>query len=175
MSDFTELPGDPLDALLRPRLAPASDAFRQRVLARTTALLWRRRRRQSAARVAALALAACIVAVLGMMYGQRPLPPEPALPAVTAAPRTAVPPAETATALEWEAVDHPEQAATLYRVAGDRYLSNEGDLAGAVRCYGNGLSAGAANDLTIDPGDSWLLMAIKDARQKEKRDANRVQ
>jgi hypothetical protein len=124
--------------------------------------------------VAALALAACIV-VVATMYGHRPFPPEPALPAVTAAPPTAVPPDETATALEWEAVDHPERAATLYRAAGDRYLAEEGDLAGAVRCYGNGLSAGAANDLTIDPGDSWLLMAIKDARQREKPDANRVQ
>jgi hypothetical protein len=173
MSDFSELPADPLDALLRPRPVAAPDDFRQRVLARTTVLLRRRRRLKALARVAALA--ACYVAGLATMHGHRPLPPELTLPAVTATSPPAAPPPETATALEWEAVDHPERAAALYRAAGDRYLADEGDPGGAVRCYGNGLSAGAANDLTIDPGDSWLLMAIKDARQKEKRDANRVQ
>jgi len=78
-------------------------------------------------------------------------------------------------ALEWRAIDHPEQAGTAYRAAGDRYLAENADPGAAARCYGSALSAGPAEDLTIDPNDSWLMMAIKDARQKEARDANRLQ
>jgi hypothetical protein len=60
----------------------------------------------------------------------------------------------------------------LYRRAADRYLEEEGDVGSAVRCYGRALDEGGGRDLAIAPGDSWLLMVIKNARQKEKDDAN---
>jgi hypothetical protein len=172
MSDFSEHPTDPLDALLTPEYAPASDAFRLGVLARTTASLRRQRRLSILRRVAALA--ACYVAGLATMYGFRPAPPTHALPAVTAVTPPESSEQDSATALEWKAVDHPDEEAALYRGAGDRYLADENDPKDALRCYSNGLDAGGGDSLAINPSDSWLLIAIKDARQKEKRDASRV-
>jgi hypothetical protein len=171
MSEFFERPADPVDALLAAPSASASDFFQQKVLARTTAVLRRRRRFKQLARLTGLA--ACYVAGLLTMHGSRPVEPLGPAPVVTAA----APPTEAVTALdlEWEAIDHPEQAGTLYRAAGDRYLAVDTDPGAATRCYGNALENGPAEELTIQPTDSWLLMAIKDARQREKQDANRVQ
>jgi hypothetical protein len=61
-----------------------------------------------------------------------------------------------------------EKQAELFRRAGDRYL--EGDnLPSALRCYRLALDCGSEKDLAIAAEDSWLLMSLKDARQKEKR------
>jgi hypothetical protein len=57
----------------------------------------------------------------------------------------------------------------LYVQAGDRYLGEDGDVQSAVRCYGQALNLDDPAVLAIDPKDNWLLMAIKDARKKEKR------
>ncbi len=174
MSDFSERPADPLDALLAPPTARPDEAFRRRVLGRTVGVLRRRRIVRWLTRSAALA--ACYAAGVLTAYALRPAPPPPQVVHVLAPPAPPAP-AGPAPALsqEWEAVDHPDQAAELYRAAGDRYLAEEADPRAAVRCYGNALSAGQAEDLTIGPGDSWLLMAIKDARQRERRDANHLQ
>jgi hypothetical protein len=177
MSDFCERPTDPLDALLALPSTGPDDAFRRRVLESTAGVLRRRRLVRRLTRVAALA--ACYAAGLLTMHVLHPTAPPQAPSAVTAsavpAPvdQPAAPP--SALAEEWEAVDHPDRAGELYRAAGDRYLAEESDPRAAVRCYGNALSAGPVADLTIEPGDSWLLVAIKDARQKERRDANRVE
>jgi hypothetical protein len=74
-------------------------------------------------------------------------------------------------ALEWQALDSPRRRAELYREAGDRYLSAESDPESALRCYTAALDAGAGADRAVAPADSWLLMALKDAREKEKRHA----
>jgi hypothetical protein len=172
MSDFFERQPDPIDALLAPPSIASDDAFRQGVLARTTTVLRRRQRLKRLTRVAALA--ACYVAGLMTMHRIRSVAP-PALRSVVTAPEPPAAAQSSALALEWEAVDSPEQASTLYRTAGDRYLADETDPQAAMRCYGNALSSGSAEDLTVEPSDSWLLMAIKDARQKEKDDAKRVE
>ena len=78
----------------------------------------------------------------------------------------------SATALEWRAFDSHERRAELFRQAGDRYLQQAGDLKSAVRCYRQSLQGALASDLTIKPDDSWLLMALKQAKQKEKQNAN---
>jgi hypothetical protein len=171
MSDFFERRSDPTDALLSSASTPAGDVFRQSVLVRTTAVLRQRRRLRRLARLAALA--ACYVAGLMTMHGPRPVArpdPEPVDASATlpAAPSSAL-------ALEWEALDHPDRGTTLFRAAGDRYLADQADVQAAVRCYGNALDDGSAEDLTIESTDSWLLIAIKDARQREKSDAIRVE
>jgi hypothetical protein len=91
--------------------------------------------------------------------------------------RPAAPPAPElpeAVAVEERAADDDDlkAQAALYRRAGDLYLSAENDPAAAVRCYGNALDAGGEADLSVAPSDNWLLMTIKNARQKEKRHAN---
>jgi hypothetical protein len=39
----------------------------------------------------------------------------------------------------------------------------------ALRCYRNALDA-APEDLDVDATDTWLLMSLKEARSKERRD-----
>jgi hypothetical protein len=172
MSDSYAPRPDPIDDLLAPPTAAVDDVFRQEVLARTTKVLRGRRRLSQLARLAGLA--ACFVAGLVTSHGLRPTEPSAPSPVVARSAPPAVD-ATSALALEWEAIDHPDRAGALYRAAGDNYLAEDADPQAAVRCYGNALSAGSPQDLTIDPSDSWLLMAIKDARQKETRDANRLQ
>jgi hypothetical protein len=62
-------------------------------------------------------------------------------------------------------------AAVLLR-AGDHFLNEEGDPAAALRCYSGALNAGSEDDAKFSPDDNWLLMAIKNAREKEARHAN---
>lgn len=42
-------------------------------------------------------------------------------------------------------------------------------LESASRCYRHSLDAGSDADLTISAQDDWLLMALKRARQEERR------
>jgi hypothetical protein len=169
---------DPLEGMLGARPLPAdAAALRQELLAQTARVLRRRRRGRQIAWAAALA--ACYIAgLLTMHRAGRPAPaPSPAPVAKTTdrvqQPRDVSPPTDgperPALAKEWEAVESGR--AGLFREAGDLYLDQEGDLASAVRCYRNALNAGTEGDLAISSQDNWLLMAIKDARQKEKRNA----
>jgi hypothetical protein len=172
---------DPLDVLLTPSPSPADDPLRGPLLQRTQRLLrWRRRARLLAA---ATALAACYAAGLAtvhLMPGHSPRRAEDVPPTVTT-PREAEPvrvanapePSQGKSALdrEWEAADSTEPAGQLYRQAGDQYLEEEGDPLAALRCYGNALDAGA--DPTPAAQDSYLLLAIKNARTKENRYAQR--
>jgi hypothetical protein len=73
---------------------------------------------------------------------------------------------------EWQAAENPDKRAILFRQAGDRYVAEGSDWESALRCYSGALNAGTEADLAISPDDNWLLMALKDARQKEKRHAN---
>jgi hypothetical protein len=97
------------------------------------------------------------------------------LPAPKSAP-TPRPPepdrAPTALALEWQAVDSPVRRPELYRTAGDRYLTENGDLQSATRCYRSFLDLCSERDRIVSVDDTWLLMALKEARQREKRHAN---
>jgi hypothetical protein len=172
MHDFMAQEPDPIEELLAPSAAPPdTSALRQDLLARTRRDL---RMQRSARRLAwAAALAACYGAgLLTMRWFMTPArPPEPAPLARQEEKTPIAQAAKQAVALEWEAVDRPDQQAALYRQAGDRYLTEEGDIAAALRCYGNALDSGTPEDLTTSSTDNWLLMAIKDARKKEKHDA----
>jgi len=170
MHDVTSDPSGPLDALLGPP-PPADDwALRRSLLARTQrALRWRRRWRRLGA---ASALAACLaLGMLTVCWAPAPVEPLPLPARVERTPGPLEPQPLSAVALEWRAIDAPVQQAELYREAGDRYLGAESDPQGAVRCYTAALDEGKPEDLNISAEDSWLLMAIKEARQKEKNDA----
>jgi hypothetical protein len=50
----------------------------------------------------------------------------------------------------------------LLRTAGDRYLTDQNDVAAALRCYRALLTLTSSTDRArSDPGDSWLLAALK--------------
>jgi hypothetical protein len=175
---------DPLDAfcesLLSPAAAPAPAALREDLRARTTRLLRRRRRLKRLAWAAALA-ACYATGLLTMRLLPRPTPAAPHRPEVVQqpAPQTPAPPPDhagpevPATLLERQARAETPRRPELYRRAADRYLADDRDFSSALRCYGEALDAGANADRAIDPNDSWLLMAIKDAREKERRDVKK--
>jgi hypothetical protein len=160
----------------------ADEAFRRSLLAATTRVIRRRRRLRRAGWAAALA--ACYVAGLVTMrlatatapppqVVQQPTPSAPRPPQPAAASRPTDDGGE-AVAMEDQAVDtrgKPREKRDLYCRAGDRYLHDRGDLPSAVRCYGGALDGASDDDLKISPDDSWLLMALKEAKQKERKHA----
>ncbi len=184
MSDHPHPQPDPLETWLagQPALTP-SGALEQAVLRRTQSVL--RRRRWLRRTAYAAALAACYAA--GLLTMKVLHSPQPAVPTVIVRtdpepqPPAAVPQKDVAPskppsaapvsplALEWQAVDSREKRPDLYRQAGDRYLQEDGDIQSAVRCYRNMLNAAPEEAATISVDDNWLLMALKDAQQKEKR------
>jgi hypothetical protein len=174
MHDIVSREPDPLDGLLAPPPLPLdADALRQDVYARTRTILRSRRRLRLFAYAAAL-LVSFAAGLLAMRSAMRPAPdPLPDVrverhegPPPTYTPPT--PPDESALAREWIAFDSTDHRRELYQDAGDLYMTAEIDPQSALRCYTNSLDNGTEQDLTISTDDNWLLMAIKDARQKEK-------
>lgn len=167
---------DPVEGMLRPPLPVDNEALRQAMYTRTRIVLHRRRRLRQFAYAAAL-LVSFAVGLLAMWMTVparnaskgSPLPApvasrdEPQLP-------DAPPPSSDDSALEreWLAFDSEDHRGELYRQAGDRYIRDKNDPQSALRCYSNALDNGTEQDLAISTDDNWLLMAIKDARQKEK-------
>jgi hypothetical protein len=167
MSDIQADPPevDPLEELLRPHPLPADgEALRQGLRQRTTRWVRRRQRLRLLAWVAALV--SCYFAGLATLRVPR-LVPRPTEPIARQAART-----PSAAELEWQALEGTRGKAERYRAAGDRYLE-EADPEGAVRCYGASLDEATEEERTISASDSWLLLAIKEARQKEKDDAKK--
>ena len=161
------LPPHPLLAAPAPR---TDGRLREAVLAKTARVLRRRRFIRRLAHAATLA--ACFFAGLLTAEWRRPAAPPREREIVTAAPSPApAPPAAEPAELERLAKRSPERRGDLYRRAGDLYATEQGDLSSALRCYREALDAGDEKNLAISADDHWLLMAIKDARQKEKNDA----
>jgi hypothetical protein len=77
----------------------------------------------------------------------------------------------SARVLERLASASQEQRGVLYRAAGDRYLTVDGDLTSALRCYRLSLGELPEQALAISADDSWLLLALKKARLEERKDA----
>jgi hypothetical protein len=170
MNEYITPTPDPLDELLRPLAPPrASEHFKAELWERTCRVLrWRRRRRRM---VWAAVLAGCYFAGVTTprvrpLWTKRPDTAHQVKPAPEQTKES-----DRALALEWQAFDSKERRPDLYREAGDKYLKNESDPESALRCYGAALDSGDDTIRAVSPDDSWLLMAIKDARQREKRHA----
>lgn len=170
---------DPLERFLATDFSGrAPPRLRQSVLDTTSDILRRRRRWRRLAWTAALA--GCFLAGMATtaVWHQPPrsreLPHAPQLqddPATFAAPASA-PEVPTLVELEWRAFDSHDNRAALFFEVGQRYFEDEQDLTAALRCYRQALDAAPPEDLAIRPGDNWLVMALKEARQKEKNDAD---
>jgi hypothetical protein len=174
MHDIFSREPDPLDDMLRPpSMPPESEALQQMVYSRTRRVLRHRRLMRQFAYFAVMLHA--FVGGMGTMYAimrPAPAPDKPTPSASEEAPQPPVPaPDEPALVKEWKAFDSDDRRGELYLQAGDRYLEEENDLSSALRCYSNALDNGTKQDLTISTDDNWLLMAIKDARQKENNHA----
>src|SRR5262249_62120137 len=152
-----------------PPPAAATPAFREALFRRTSRVLRLRRWLTSAGLIAVLG----VVYLAGLLTPHPAAPPAPSLPPAPApADVTPAPPseetAESAVALEYRALESERCRAGLYVRAADRYLL-EDDLASAAPCSRLALDEGA--DATPRPDDTWLLLAIKNARKKEKTNA----
>lgn len=168
MHDIFSREPDPLDGMLAPPSSSDTDALRQTVYARTRRVLRRGRRLRQFAYFAVMLHA--FVGGMGTMYvvlRSVPAPEEPARSASKEAPQPPAPSSDVpALAREWEAFDSDDRRAQLYLRAGETYLK-EIDPLSALRCYANSLDSGTERDRTISTDDDFLLMAIKNARQKE--------
>ena len=125
-------------------------------------------------------MAACFVAGMATMYGlvaRVPAGGESALAVVTVAVNkdraaTTDPLPQNEQVIELQARTHAEQRVARLRKAGDLYLEQEQDYAAALRCYTQALNDANPQTFDISPDDTWLEMALKDARRKEKARAN---
>jgi hypothetical protein len=173
MHDIFARDPDPLDGLLAPQpLPPETDALRQTIYSQTERALRRRRgvRRFAYAAALLISFAAGLLAMRAAMRDvPAPIPEERVRRQQESSPtiQPQVPADEPALAREWRAFDSVEHRGELYQQAGDSYMTEEIDPQSALRCYTNALDSGTEKDLTISADDNWLLMAIKNARQKE--------
>lgn len=180
MHEFFSREPDPVEGLLRPPTSADNEALRQAVYSQTRRLLRRRRW------IRRFAYAASLLVSFAVGAGTMRMMPQPARtelgeresvshPLAQKNPGTDAPrspsPDDSALAQEWIAFDSEEQRSESYRQAGDRYMKDESDPQSALRCYSNALDNGTEQDLAISTEDNWLLMVIKDARQKEKLNA----
>lgn len=179
-----ELSSDPLDYLSPDESAAADERpLRRQLLEATTAVL-RRRRRLRKVRLAG-SWAACYAAGALAMYlwrdVARPLaedqspqakvnPPDQQVdkheshaPELISAPT----PEPFALVREWEAFDGSKNRVALLFEAGDRYLAERNDTVSALRCYRQALDAASREELAVQPGDNWLVITLKQSRQKE--------
>jgi hypothetical protein len=187
MHDIFSREPDPLEGMLRPPSPPDNEALRQELYPRTQRVLRRRRHLRQLAYAAALLISfgAGGGTVRLMVEGERgALAPrsseqsreskqtntQPNQQQGADAPRSPVS-CDSALTREWTAFDSEDHRSERYRQAADYYLTEENDPESALRCYSNALDSGTEQDLTISADDSYLLMAIKNARQKERNHA----
>ena len=168
---------DPLDASLGVIGGqPAADQLRAAVLAQTIGVMRRRRRLKRCA--LAGCLLGCYLAGIGTVGTWRPGGKEE--PRVAAEQvmtpesqrRKPLPP------LSPRPADLDKSHVVVakltpfesWRRIGDHYLRESGDISLAVAGYSQALDLASDEERAIAPGqDNWLLMALKDARVKERK------
>jgi hypothetical protein len=172
---------DDLDELLLPKPPPAEpSAVHDAVMADARRVQRRRCWLVRARRVVIAAV--CYVGGLATVWswsGRHESPP----PAVVERDTTPDPPAAPTPAVDpyrndpperierWAFIQSGPKRAGLYRRAGDEYLRRD-DVDSALRCYRTALDGGSPADLAVRADeDTWLLMSLKVARQKERPDA----
>jgi len=161
MPSSDDLDDNLLDAALRADVPPHDTApLREALLSRTVGIIRFRRRMRNG--IMAASLAGCYVAGLGTMALRRPAEQAtPAPPAVASSlPGPSDPPNREAGRAELT------RAEIVHRDA-DRCFER-GDVKEAVRLYDLSLRLASADDRASSPEqDSWLLMALKNAKSKE--------
>ena len=180
-------PADELSEVLAPQPGGPSPELRDALLRATERQLWRdrfARRLTRAAAVAAVFLAGGAAGWLARPERQRvvevagetrtvvvpvPVPVPVPQPGVNTGPAGTLLAAGEAE-LRAEQANEPAEAAKFYRAAGDAFLRDQ-DYRNATRCYRLYLARAGEDGLTLESGDTWLLISVKNAAFKEKYDA----
>lgn len=154
-------------------VAPAPQALRNAVWQKTSAQVRRTRMMRGALRVTASAALFVGGIVIGLIVASdRELAGEPSHEQAATLTETKTGDDDLlnnpeAFALRLQTAPKPERIALLQR-AGDRYLNEVGNVELAMRCYQRMLEIGPESAENVDVNDSWLLMALKFDRQREK-------
>ena len=167
---------DPLAAALGAdkHLRATDDRLRAAVFAQTVGVL-RGRRRLKRCTLAAGLLTCYLAGIMTMSIfctgreQDRPTAPPPALAAHPQ--RPASPPRHQSPRSEeqYAAAKKPSGFESWRRI-GDHYLHDTGDVSLAVAGYSEAINLASAEERRISPGqDNWLMMALKDARLKERK------
>jgi hypothetical protein len=158
---------EPCDFLTpAPRSADNSD-LRQRLLTRTLGVLRRRRwlRRTGLAAALAACFAAGVLSARWLWPATRPLPElvrhEPPSPSPPERPDA-----------DRRTVENPREVELVK--AADHVLVAQGDPLTALHLYTKALDDSGDDALTISTDDSFLMMAIKDARKRERTHAKKL-
>jgi cytochrome c-type biogenesis protein CcmH/NrfG len=172
---------DPLDAVLGfgDRSSVDADALRGAVLRQSVGVIRRRRRLKRC--VLAAGLLICYLAGITTMglwrTGAAGEPPTAAAKSMPVEPRQhphALPRSapKSAVSRESQIAAAIPTAFESWRNIGDYHLQHSGDISTAVASYSQAIDLATAEERAISPGqDNWLMMALKDARAKEKRHA----
>jgi hypothetical protein len=176
------------DELLSPRPVPPNDGIQAAILERTArrvrAVVWRRRAMLGAAGLACFGLGwattyvrpapAPQVVYVEVPVKETPVADAPGSPQQDSASRehqrperTSQSPSPAEMELAAEQMDDKPAAARRFREAGDRYLRDYSDYRAALRCYRNFLDEADPADRAVGPGDTWLLISLKHAREQE--------
>jgi hypothetical protein len=176
MTEFNDSFDDPLAAALDAgdQQLAADDHLRAAVFAKTVSVLRGRRRLKRCALAAGLL--GCYLAgvtTMGVLRGgqqqEQPAAPGPTMAANSqrAAPRSRHVPANPEK--QQVAAKKPSGFESWRRI-GDHYLRESGDISLAVAGYSEAINLASAEERRISPGqDNWLMMALKEARSKEKK------
>jgi len=169
MSDSSEAAESPVDALLNPAAAPGfPEGLRERLLEHTARQVRFRRRIRQAYTFAALALMFAAGLVVRGWIGPAAPREEVVVPTASERPKALsvrLSPAELEQ--QAEGIFVRVESARRFREAGDGYLTEFGDLRGALRCYRNFLDETDQADLAQSDSDTWLLASLKKERLKE--------
>jgi hypothetical protein len=174
MPEQHEFQNDEFDKLLQINReeSGSNDPLRQAILAQTLGIIRFRRRLKKC--TLAASLVACYLAGVATM-GWRPTVPTttPGLSNEQAADRTparhrdAPPPAIAEEQPKQQPAAPPLSREEMLRREGDQLLA-DGDMKKAIRKYELALDLASADQRAISPQhDTWLLMALKNARPKE--------
>jgi hypothetical protein len=163
---------DPLAAVVAaggPRPA-AGDHLREALLAQTVGVLrFRRRWKRCALAASLLGCYLAGVTTMGMLRAgagqEHPAAPDQA-PVVKSQPPT---PHVSPYPDTHQVAARKPSAFESWRNIGDHYLRQSGDVSLAVAGYSEAINLASDEERRISPGrDNWLMMALKDARSKEK-------
>jgi hypothetical protein len=186
MATPDDCPDDVVETLLAAGPPQPADGLRAGLLSQTLGVIRRRRRLKRCAWGASLLgcyLAGIITAAIGRPGGQgivRTSYPQdsqvsqasedsgkdanstPSVPARPPQPEPSIPDVREVAAAK--PTDYER-----WRRTGDYYLRESGDISRAVRDYARALEHASDQEQAISPAeDNWLLMALKDARAKER-------